>query len=431
MAHTQTQAEWEAETAQKILTFIRHELYLDLRFLEPALSALVLCPADGLSAFATDGRFLRVSLEWMISVFRTNALFLNRAYLHTVFHCIFRHLWMGGRRDPRIWHTACDIAVERVIDALDKNCTRRILSLLRRDTYEVLNRGEGGVSAAVIYRWLTQQEKDRLAALAQEFYTDDHRFWPNEEEQKQPDCRLARQQWDQAASQVMLLQSRRGDDPAEGEQAFAAQVRAGKARRSYADFLRKFAVLREEVHLDPEEFDLGYYSYGMRLYGRMPLIEPLETKETFKIREFVIVIDTSYSTSGELVEGFIKETAAVLSQKNLFFASCAIRILQCDEQVRSDRTVSAGEAAGRLPDGFCIAGGGTDFRPAFAYVQKLREAGELKHLGGLLYFTDGKGRYPEKKPDYKTAFLFLEDYDEAAVPPWAMRLRLEPEEWMK
>ena len=52
----------------------------------------------------------------------------------------------------------------------------------------------------------------------------------------------------------------------------------------------------------------------------------------------------------------------------------------------------------------------------------------MKNLGGLLYFTDGKGIYPKKRPEYKTAFLFLDDYDESAVPPWAMRLRVEQED---
>ena len=74
-------------------------------------------------------------------------------------------------------------------------------------------------------------------------------------------------------------------------------------------------------------------------------------------------------------------------------------------------------------------GGGTDFRPAFSYVEALRKNGEMQRPGGLLYFTDGKGIYPEKKPDYKTAFLFLEEDEEAQTPPWAMRLKLEPEDW--
>ena len=38
------------------------------------------------------------------------------------------------------------------------------------------------------------------------------------------------------------------------------------------------------------------------MYGNMPLIEPQEWKEVQKVEEFVIVIDTSMSCSGELVK---------------------------------------------------------------------------------------------------------------------------------
>ena len=47
------------------------------------------------------------------------------------------------------------------------------------------------------------------------------------------------------------------------------------------------------------------------------------------------------------------------------------------------------------------------------------------------YIRQGRVKINEdiiKKPEYKTAFLFLGAYDETAVPPWAMRLQLEPEE---
>ena len=52
-----------------------------------------------------------------------------------------------------------------------------------------------------------------------------------------------------------------------------------------------------------------------------------------------------------------------------------------------------------------IGEGGTDFRPAFEYVNHLIEQGEFYHLKGLIYFTDGKGTYPKKKPPYQTAFI--------------------------
>ena len=86
----------------------------------------------------------------------------------------------------------------------------------------------------------------------------------------------------------------------------------------------------------------------------------------------------------------------------------------------------------RLLHEFTITGGGsTDFRPAFCYVDDLIEKGEIKNLRGLLYFTDGKGIYPKKRPNYQTAFLFLDTYEKTAVPPWAMQQQILSEELLE
>ncbi len=51
--------------------------------------------------------------------------------------------------------------------------------------------------------------------------------------------------------------------------------------------------------------------------------------------------------------------------------------------------------------------------------------GELAKLRGLVYFTDGMGIYPEKRPPYETAFVLLEEPPlSVRVPPWAVRLVL-------
>ena len=95
---------------------------------------------------------------------------------------------------------------------------------------------------------------------------------------------------------------RPGQKTREGADALKQQVKAAnRSRRSYKDFLRRFCVMREEVKLDPDEFDLNFYTYGLSVYGNLPLIEPLETRESKKIEELALVIDTSYSTSGALV----------------------------------------------------------------------------------------------------------------------------------
>lgn len=53
-------------------------------------------------------------------------------------------------------------------------------------------------------------------------------------------------------------------------------------------------------------------------------------------------------------------------------------------------------------------------------------AGELPHLGGVLYFTDGYGVFPEREPAYPVAFVMLRyRYDDINIPRWAIRLVLD------
>ena len=190
--------------------------------------------------------------------------------------------------------------------------------------------------------------------------------------------------------------------------------------------------MREEPRLDPDEFDLGYYSYGLRTYGNLPLIEPLESRESKKIRDFVIVIDTSESTSGELVKAFLKETFGLLKTGESFFAKCNIAVMQCDDAVRDLTFLHSTDELDRFAACLTLTGGGgTDFRPAFAKIEELRRDGTLRDLQGVLYFTDGKGPYPTRRPPYETAFLFLETGTPPPdTPPWAMRLVLSPEEFL-
>lgn len=68
------------------------------------------------------------------------------------------------------------------------------------------------------------------------------------------------------------------------------------------------------------------------------------------------------------------------------------------------------------------------FSSCIFLYRRTAQAGEFKNLGGL-YILQMEKESTREKPDFKTAFLFLEDYDETAIPPWAMRLRLEPEEF--
>ena len=426
-----TQTEWENERCIKILELIQNELYVDFRYLDVAVSALTLTPNDSLRSTATDGISFFFPPEQILRVFRSNPLFLNRAVLHSVFHCIFRHLWIRGSRDPDLWNLSCDIAVEWIIDSFEKKSVKRALSGIRTNIYNDFRQYKIPITAANIYRDLLPDiadTPDRLNQLMMEFFTDDHRFWPKKPSTS-PSAAKAGQSWDKISRRMEQELNLRGDDSASGIDAMKTQIKEGKSRRSYKDFLRKFTVLKEELHCDYDEFDLNYYSYGLRLYKNMPLIEPLESREVTKISEFVIVIDTSYSTNGPLVQKFLEETFQIIQERDSFFHKSQIRIIQCDNQVHSDTIIKEQRDIPKLLHNFeLIGGGGTDFRPAFSYINKLLENGEFQNLKGVLYFTDGKGIYPAKRPPYETAFLFLEEEEHPDVPAWAMKLILHEED---
>ena len=299
MAHTETQTEWEETMARRVMEQIRSELYLDQRYLNAALGALPPAPLRSTQkALATDGAHLYYPPEWVLQLYRKNRRYLPRAYLHSLFHCILRHLWLRDRRDPALWGLACDITVEHLLDSLGTPATTRPVGWLRQQTYARLKAECKLLAAGLVYRVLAATDAATLQKYRQEFISDDHRLWPAD-----PDSASARmrgKQWEQMGRQTELSMEESGRQAGEtdGARALQAQVQASRSRRSYKDFLRRFAVWREEPHLDPDEFDLGYYTYGLRTYGKMPLIEPLESRESKKIRDFVIVLDTSESTAG-------------------------------------------------------------------------------------------------------------------------------------
>ena len=205
----------------------------------------------------------------------------------------------------------------------------------------------------------------------------------------------------------------------------AAQYRK---ETDFREFLRKLTILREETRIDPESFDYGYYNYGMEVYGNMPLIEENEFCEDRRISDLVIAIDTSASTKEDQVQKFLNETAALLRNRANFFQKIRVHIIECDDQVQKDITLNAPEEIEEYAESFSVKGGyGTDLRPVFRYVEKLRKSREIPDLKGMMYFTDGYGKFPEKPTDYDTAFVFdsLADINDKEVPDWAMKLYLK------
>lgn len=211
-----------------------------------------------------------------------------------------------------------------------------------------------------------------------------------------------------------------------------ALKRSNVDRVDYGEFLRRFVARDEQLMVNDEEFDYVYYCYGLERYGNMPLIEPLEYADDGRIRDFVIAIDTSASTKGDTVAAFVERTVDILEDAGAFSDALNLYLIQCDAQVQDVARISSRAEARAWADSLELKGfGGTDFRPVFAYVDDLMDAGELAHLKGLLYFTDGQGAYPRIKPRYEVAFVLSDEayIEEPDVPPWALRVKLDTGEF--
>ena len=411
-----------------ILWNARNELYLHMRFLDLALSSLeyVMDPEAGTAG--VDGNVIHYHTRYLGGCFREDRKLVNRLYLHMVLHCLFCHVFAEPKEDRVLWDLACDIAMESIIDGMEIRCIKRPMSWLRESTYRDLKSTCRVLTAEAVYYALTEQPPDdrKISRMVREFSVDNHGYWCHEE--KKPQNEQQRDKWNDIREKMEMDLESFSKEAVEAEGGLRDQLKiAGREEMDYRTFLRKFATLHEELQVDPDQFDYVFYSYGLSMYGNMPLIEPQETKEMMKIEEFAIVIDTSMSCSGDMVRLFLEETYGILKEQESFFRKINVHLIQCDEKVQADVKITSEEELCDYMEHLELAGGGgTDFRPAFSYVEQLCREKEFTNLKGLLYFTDGFGTYPVKMPPFQTAFIFMDQEESnTEVPPWAIRLILD------
>ena len=539
----------------RILNQSKIELSLSMRYLSRALDKLSFQMDFNTRRIGTEGEKIHFHPEFVFQLYVESPQKLYRLYMHSLLHCLFRHMFKTEDKEEELWNLATDIHVEYVLDSMDIPLLYRPAYPFRENYFQKLEKEVKSLSAERIYAYLLEQnlsyeEKERLE---QEFVKDDHSFWAKLSEEERPvntedagdtddaenseeaertgdtegkrnaeaaedtgspeaenepnspnspndltedrnsssqsakdgdsqsdtvkdgDCqsdtvkdgewREKEKNGAQGSGESKVPekegQSNKGKKSA-GEDAESREKRRkaldkdwediGKRTEEemkdekegekseklswflhlehkrytpFQDFLRKFSVDREELKTDPESFDYGYYYFGLSQYGNMPLIEENEYREKRKIPELVIAIDTSYSTKGEMVKHFLEEAMAILADKEAFFTKCRVHIIECDDRIRKDLLVEDAEEMERYRERFEVSGGyGTDFRPVFHYIEDLQKKGELKELKALLYFTDGRGRYPKYAPSYTAAFIFPrgEDIDDENAPFWALKL---------
>ena len=430
--------------AVQILQYARNELLVALRFMDLALCKLTYQAAD-VARTETDGKHLYFAPQYIFQLYREGGYTLNHTYLHSVFHCVFYHPFIDPGVDQPLWDLACDIAVESIIRELNVKQLETAMDAARAVELDALQKTYGKLTAERLYKSflkkpLSKKEQERLQEI---FQVDEHMVWYMEKESGQDGGGDQDSQdqgsggedlypsWEEISERIKVDLETASQEWGKRSSSLMQNVQeVNRERYDYSGFLRKFAVLGEAMQINDDEFDYIFYTYGLSLYRNIPLIEPLEYKDVKRIREFVIAIDTSGSVKGELVQTFVQKTYNILKSTESFFSKINLHIIQCDADIQEDVKITCQEEFDAYLKTMTIKGlGGTDFRPVFRYVDELIHKGEFVNLRGLIYFTDGYGTFPERKPEYETAFLFVGDaFNNPDVPPWAIKLVLQKDE---
>lgn len=438
------------KVASEVLNFSRQRMLVNMRFLEPAIRMLTespsKCMCDRSYGMGTDGKNLYYHPEYVLRVYQKEKGFVSRMYIHLVVHGIFRHFFVNPQIEQRKWDLACDMATEYIIESWKLDFADISAGADEKRELDCIRKNVGLMNAEKIYGYLKKTKESEIDRLEKIFRRDDHSFWYPETKNRNDVIRVKSGQvnqnrevmfsnqkmeelWKQVAKKIQVeletfMRSRSGET---GD--FLVNLKfANRKKQDYSAFLRKFTRLGEHMKINDEEFDYNFYTYGMQLYGNMPLIEPLEYKDVRVVKTFVTVIDTSGSVEEEKLRRFLEKTYQILKSGQESEDRVNFHLIQCDAQVQKDVKITSEKELEQVMEDLTLYGrGGTDFRPAFEYIEELRKNGELTNLNGVLYFTDGMGVYPRKKPEYPVAFIYdsevLDKIPE--VPAWAIRYLMD------
>lgn len=438
--------------AADVITLARNLISVEMRFMNSAISMLRLEEYSG--SIFTDGNAVYYDPVYVLRAYKTAKQFPPRFFLHSLMHCIFRHWFIDVGANREIWDISCDIAAENLINELNISAVQIPQCNAQTEYTDTLKKQLKLLTAEKIYGYycennLSENELERLKKL---FSFDEHTPWytknvdlvrvgsegsrdGNGEGKKSAHSGIGTTElnamWkdisENMQTELETFGKQRGNKAGNLVQHLSA---LNRERYDYSEFLKKFAVMGEVMNVNDDEFDYIFYTYGMQLYDRMPLIEPLEYKDEKRIREFAIAIDTSGSVSGELVQKFVQKSYNILKSEESFFKKINLHIIQCDTEIQQDVKITSQEEFDRYISEMKLFGfGGTDFRPVFSYIDELIDKKEFTNLRGLIYFTDGFGIFPSRQPAYNTAVVYVDDdYNNPDVPVWAIKLVLQRNE---
>jgi predicted metal-dependent peptidase len=323
---------------------------------------------------ATNGTNLYYHPQWVLD---NDQALVESGLAHEVGHCVFQHIGRRGGRTARRWNCAGDY----VINATLKDSGFTIgANWLYSPVYD-------GMTTDAVYQALPPDDEDGNGPGQDPFDAID--------DSSVDGSGAIDADWEVAAVQAATA-------------AQAAGKLSGTLKRFIDDIIRPKADWRAVMSRFATEVSREDYSYARvnRKFASLGIFLPGLYSES--MGEMAACIDTSGSITKDVLNAF----GAHLSEIKDQMKPVLTHVLYCDADMNHADRFEQYDDMHFEPHG----GGGTDFRPPFAYMEQHGITPKC-----FMYLTDGYGPFPATPPEFPVLWLMTTD----VVPPWGEVVRIE------
>ena len=359
----------------------RAALIMDQPFFGALALRLPLLEDESCDTMYTNGKVIGYSPKF---VEECTPFELQGVICHEVLHVANGHTWRRGSREPSRWNSACDYAINPIV--LEN-------PLLRLPAGGLLNDGYKGMSAEQVYALLPESGQDGGGGNG-----NGHGQSPAGEVRDYPDpdtAEEAQAEWKVAVSQAAKTAKAMGNLPSSLDRLVEDVLHT---KTDWKSVLRRFVQQSAKNDFtwkkpNPRYMHMGFY---------------LPSLHSEEMGDLVVVVDTSGSIDNDIVAQFSGEINGIASEVN----PASIHVVYADAAVQRVDVFERGEPITINPKG----GGGTNFEPAFDWVEENDVAPVC-----LIYLTDMMGKFPDVEPEYPVLWAATTDIE----GPFGETVRIE------
>lgn len=332
---------------------------------------------NSIDTMATDGKSIYYNAAFTEALTDSD---LKGVIVHEVMHCAMAHHARRGDRDGRGWNMACDYAINPIVkesgftlpkDHLDNPA---YLGKSAEEIYGLFPPGGGGGGGGSSDQW-------NIGGVNPGVAEGD----PN----NKADAEQEAQNWKNAVSEAAMTARMMGKMPAGLDRLVDTMM---DATLPWQELLARF------IHnVAKNDFNWSRPNKGLlQSYGiYMP------TLHSDACGTVALILDTSGSIGQKELSEFGAELNGILDMVR----PEKIHVIYCDAAVNHVEEFT--------PDQYPVmlearGGGGTDFRPAFEYIDE-----NLQDVQCAIYLTDMYGTFPDSEPSYPTMWVSNSSVDDA------------------